>query len=208
MPQEAPIVGHLLRASAAGFTVGTRAEALEALNQPLLGCLCQVEAQGQTIYGLIADIRVLDDGLVQQLVAEGRMGSETLADNRYNRNQPVEISVITLGFAQDGRMRPRLPGTPPLALQALRLCTPEEGLRFCEENKFAYLRRILNQTEYPAQEMILAHADQLQSWQPAGNKAGSWYPSLAEALIRALRNDYERLSLLLDALSALEESWK
>lgn len=208
MVQESVVIGHLLRADARFFTVGTRAQALEELQEPLLGSLCVADGQANSkTYGLIANIQVLDDGLVNQLVSEGRLKAEQRADNRYNRNQPVELAVITLGFQAEGRFHHRLPGQVPLALQTLRLCGADEGFAFCSAGKFSYLRHILSQTEFPDQELIVAHINQLNNWQPAQRDPKTWYPQLMEILIRSLRSDYDRLTQLLDALSDLEQSW-
>ena len=44
-----------------------------------------------TVFGLIYDIHIDDDGLVRQLVTAEDDPDEVIADNRLNRNVPVEI---------------------------------------------------------------------------------------------------------------------
>lgn len=100
-------IGKLLRAENSQFVAGCRVRELET---PALGALVKVTLEDQSqIYGLITNILINDDSLVRQLVSGVSIPTEYTADNRYNRNLPVEIHVLTVGYAQNGQISHRLP---------------------------------------------------------------------------------------------------
>ena len=82
------------------------------------------------IYGLIHDIHIDDDGLVRQLVTADGIDENIIADNRMNRNVPLEMSVLAVGYSQGGRIYHLLPPRPPLSLDVIYLCNPEELCQF------------------------------------------------------------------------------
>jgi len=48
-------------------------------------------------------MRIDDDGLVRQLVSAEGVDETVIADNRLNRNLPLEIGVLAVGYQQDSR---------------------------------------------------------------------------------------------------------
>jgi hypothetical protein len=97
-------IGRLLRGNTSQFVVGCR---VTQLSSPSFGCLVRVPLEdGYQIYGLIHDIHIDDDGLVRQLVTAERADDEAfgavIADNRLNRNIPIEMSVLAVGYRQQG----------------------------------------------------------------------------------------------------------
>ncbi len=58
---------------------------------------------GYQVYGLIHDIHIDDDGLVRQLVTADNVSDEVMRDNRERRIVPVEMSVLAVGYEQDGK---------------------------------------------------------------------------------------------------------
>ena len=104
-------IGRLLRASTAGFVVGCRVTQLEA---PAFGALVRAPLlNNYHVYGIIHDIRIEDDGLVRQLITAEGVDEAIIADNRMNRNVPVEISVLALGYRQGQQISHLLPPQPP-----------------------------------------------------------------------------------------------
>jgi len=96
-------IGRLLRAGTTGFVVGCRVSQLDA---PAFGGLVKTDLGDQyLVYGLIYDIRIDDDGIVRQLVTADGVDDNVIADNRVNRNVPVEISVLTVGYSQNGQIK-------------------------------------------------------------------------------------------------------
>jgi len=193
-------IGKLLRADNSQFVAGCRVRELET---PAFGSLVRASLEDQTdVYGLITNISINDDGLVRQLVSGVSIPGEYTADNRYNRNLPVEIHVLTIGYGSDGQIHHQLPPRPPLSLDQLFLCDSEEVARFTSHG-YAYLRHILRLVDLPVEELLVAHLSQARRVQDSlGNP--EWYEAACQRLIVLLRDDYPRLTQVLDALSELE----
>src|SRR5512137_1893895 len=95
-------IGHLLHSSTSQFVAGCSVSQLKA---PAFGALVRAPLnQDYSVYGLIYDIHIDDDGLVRQLVTAGNISPEVMHDNRERRIAPVEMSVLTVGYEQDGRI--------------------------------------------------------------------------------------------------------
>ena len=94
-------IGRLLRAGTTGFTAGCSVTQFEA---PAFGALVRAPLGEQyQVYGLIYDIHIDDDGLVRQLVTAENVSAEVMRDNRERRIVPVEMSVLSVGYEQDGK---------------------------------------------------------------------------------------------------------
>ncbi len=193
-------IGKLLRADNSQFVAGCRVRELET---PAFGSLVRASLEDHTdVYGLITNISINDDGLVRQLVSGVSIPGEYTADNRYNRNLPVEIHVLTIGYGSDGQIHHQLPPRPPLSLDQLFLCDSDEVARFTSHG-YAYLRHILRLVDQPVEELLVAHLSQARRVQDSlGNP--EWYEAACQRLIVLLRDDYPRLTQVLDALSELE----
>ena len=191
-------IGRLLRAGISGFVVGCRVS--ESLN-PAFGALVNIpQGQDYHIYGLIHDIRVDDDGLVRQLVTAEGVDESVIADNRLNRNVPLEISVLAVGYAQNGTIYHLLPPRPPLCLDVIFLCEPDELCRFTSAGRFGYFRHVLRAIDLPAGELLAAHLQLTQIAQAASGNPG-WATAATQELITLLRDDYPTLMGVLGALS-------
>ncbi len=190
-------IGRLLRANTAGFVVGCRVSQMEA---PSFGSLVRVpQGNGYQIYGLIYDIHIDDDGIVRQLVTAEGVNETIIADNRLNRNVPLEMSVLAVGYQEQGRIFHLLPPRPPLSLDVIYLCDPPELCRFASSGRFGYFRHVLRAQDIPVGELLAAHLRQAQSAQAiAGNHA--WGDAATQELITLLRDDYPTLMSVLGAL--------
>ena len=115
-------IGRLLRAGTPGFVVGCR---VTQLDTPSFGALVKAPVSADyEIYGLIYDIHIDDDGLVRQLVTAEGVDESVINDNRVNRNVPLEMSVLAVGYRQGGQIYHLLPPRPPLSLDVIYLCDP------------------------------------------------------------------------------------
>jgi len=190
-------IGRLLRAGTAGFVVGCRVSQVEA---PSFGALVSVPQDGEyEIFGLVHDIHIDDDGLVRQLVTAEGVQDSVIADNRVNRNVPLEISVLAVGYRQDGEIFHLLPPRPPLSLDQIFLCGEEEIRQFTNAGRFGYFRHVLRAKELPVGELLAAHIQQAQkAHQLAGDKG--WTSAATQELITLLRDDYPTLMAVLSAL--------
>lgn len=193
-------IGRLLRSGTTGFVVGCKVNQLDA---PSFGALVRVPLEaGYQVYGLIYDIHIEDDGLVRQLITAQEVPEEVLKDNRENRNVPVEIGVLALGYEQGGCIFHLLPPRPPLSLDAIFLCTPGEVAQFTGQKRFGYLRHILRDKDKPIEELLAAHLRQARAAQiDAGNEG--WYEQAVQELITLLRDDYQGLINVLSAASEI-----
>lgn len=191
-------IGRLLRAGTTGFVVGCRVSQLDA---PSFGALVRVPLEnGYEIFGLIYDMHIDDDGLVRQLVTAEGVDDNVIADNRVNRNVPVEMSVLAVGYCQEGRVHHLLPPRPPLSLDVIYLCEPHELVEFTSSPSFGYFRHILRAENLPVGELLAAHIKQTQE---AHTRLGNptWAELASQEIITLLRDDYASLMSVLGALS-------
>lgn len=188
-------IGRLLRAGTTGFIAGCR---VNQLSVPSFGALVRAPlGDGYQVYGLIHDIHIDDDGLVRQLVTADGVSEEVMKDNRERRIVPVEMSVLAVGYEQDGKVHHLLPPRPPLSLDVIYLCEDKEIARFTE--KFGYFRHILNGKDVPVGEVVAAHI--LQAGRARGAESGKWIESATQEVITLLRDDYPTLMSVLGALA-------
>ncbi len=190
-------IGRLLRAGTTGFVVGCR---VSQLDSPTFGGLVRVPlGDGSQIYGLIHDIHIDDDGIVRQLVTADNVDAAVIADNRVNRNVPVEISVLTVGYQQNGEIKHLLPPRPPLSLDVIYQCSQEELQQFTATGHFGYFRHVLRSQDAPIGELLSAHIAQANAAHlEAGNQL--WAQQATQELITLLRDDYPTLMAVLGAL--------
>ena len=194
-------LGRLLRAGTSGFVVGCRASQMDA---PAFGGLVRVPLRDDyQIYGLIYDIHIDDDGLVRQLITAENVDPAIIADNRENRNVPLEISVLSVGYRQNGTIKHLLPPQPPLSLDVIYTCTPEDVRGFTSAGRFGYFRHILRASDIPTGELLAAHVEQARAAHRGGDNI-RWAEAATQELITLLRDDYPTLMSVLSALGDAE----
>ena len=187
-------IGHLLRAGTTGFVAGCSVSQMET---PAFGTLVRAPLdKDYSVYGLIHDIHIDDDGLVRQLVTAGNISAEVMRDNRERRIVPVEMSVLSVGCEQGGKISHLLPPRPPLSLDEIFLCSDAELAKFTGAGKFGYFRHILQAKDIPIGELLAAHI--LQVKQKTKNE--KWVEQATQELITLLRDDYPTLMSVLGAL--------
>jgi len=188
-------IGRLLRAGTTGFIAGCRVNQVDA---PAFGAMVRAPlGEGYQVYGLIHDIHIDDDGLVRQLVTADNVSAEVMRDNRERRIVPVEMSVLTVGYEQDGKIHHLLPPRPPLSLDVIYLCDDKDLARFTSTGHFGYFRHILRAQDAPIGEVLAAHIQQAS----AAQKDKGWKENATQELITLLRDDYSTLMSVLGALS-------
>ncbi len=187
-------IGRLLRAGTTGFIAGCRVSQLDA---PAFGALVRAPlGDGYQVYGLIHDIHIDDDGLVRQLVTAENVSHEVMRDNRERRIVPVEMSVLAVGYEQDGQVSHLLPPRPPLSLDVIYLCDDRDLERFVNSGRFGYFRHILRATDIPVGEVLAAHLLEVKQ----KTKDEKWVENATRELITLLRDDYPALMSVLGAL--------
>ena len=187
-------IGHLLRASTTGFVAGCSVSQMEA---PVLGALLRAPLdKDYSVFGLIYDIHIDDDGLVRQLVTSGNVSPEVMHDNRERRIVPVEMSVLAVGYELGGKIFHLLPPRPPLSLDVIYLCSDIELAKFTTAGKFGYFRHILQARDIPVGEVLAAHILNVKR----KTKNETWVEAATRELITLLRDDYPTLMSVLGAL--------
>jgi len=191
-------IGMMLRGATSGFVVGCR---VSQLSTPYFGALvCAPQAGDYGVYGLIHDIRIDDDGLVRQLVTSERVNDSIIEDNRVNRNVPLEMGVLTVGYREKGRIYHLLPPRPPLSLDRIFLCQADEIRQFTSTGRFGYFRHVLRATDLPVGELLAAHLQQARTAHEAVGHT-DWAQQATQELITLLRDDYPTLMSVLGALA-------
>jgi hypothetical protein len=192
MPSQIEI-GRLLRAGTTGFIAGC---SVSQFDTPGFGAMVRVPlGAGYDVYGLIHDIHIDDDGLVRQLVTAEHVSEEVMRDNRERRIVPVEMSVLSVGYQQNGKIHHSLPPRPPLSLDVIYLCDEDELARFTSAGRFGYFRHILRAQDAPIGELLAAHIQQAGAAQDQ-----KWKEAATQELIALLRDDYPTLMSVLGAL--------
>ena len=190
-------IGRLLRAGTTGFIAGCR---VNQLSVPSFGALVRAPlGDGYQVYGLIHDIHIDDDGLVRQLVTADGVSEEVMRDNRERRIVPVEMSVLAVGYEQDGKVHHLLPPRPPLSLDVIYACDEKDVARFTDAGRFGYFRHILSGKDLPIGEVLAAHL--LQAGKAHGVNGDAWREKAVQELITLLRDDYPTLMSVLGALA-------
>ena len=82
----------------------------------------QDAASDLDVIGVIHAISIDDDPLVRQMILANNMTQGTIRDQRVNCMVPLEISVLNVGYIQDGHIHQTLPPRPPLSLDPVLLC--------------------------------------------------------------------------------------
>ena len=187
-------IGYLLRAGTSGFVAGCSVSQMEA---PSFGALVRAPiGEDYSVYGLIYDIHIDDDGLVRQLVTAAEVREKVIADSRVNRIVPVEMSVLAVGYEQGGKISHLLPPRPPLSLDVIYLCSDSELAKFTNAGHFGYFRHILQAKDIPIGELLAVHILEVK------NKTAdaAWLEQATRELITLLRDDYPTLMSVLGAL--------
>ena len=186
-------VGRIIRSSTTRFAVGCRVLRPEV---PVFGGLVKVRVLDDEVYGLIHDVRTEDDPYVRQIAALDEVRPEYIEDQRRNRQVPIEVGVLVVGYRRAGAIIHRLPPQPPLSLDVLYTCPAEELAEFTE--RFDYFRLVLDNRDLPCDELIAAN---LRAAAEARQAQG--YGFLVEAgreLARLLALDPARLDAVLRRL--------
>ncbi len=186
-------IGRLLRSATVGFTFGCSVPEPEV---PLFGDFVKAPAQVNQaeVIGLIDDIVIEDDPFVRQLVAAPDLPEAYIQDQRQNRQVPIEVSVLTIGYRTDSTIVHALPPQPPITLDYVQRCPPDEIIAFTDSHD--YLTLIMNAQDAPADELLTAALQRATRARPPEER-GFFLLQAGKALARLLANDLTRLEALL-----------
>ena len=145
-------VGRIIRSSTTRFAVGCQVLRPEV---PVFGALVKVQVLDDEVYGLIHDVRMEDDPYVRQIAALDEVRPEYIEDQRRNRQVPIEVGVLVVGYRRNGAILHYLPPQSPLSLDVLYTCPAGELAEFTE--RFDYFRLVLDNRDLPADELLAAN---------------------------------------------------
>jgi len=195
MTKQVEPIGRVLRASTSGFAAGTR---LSQLDEPAFGALVKVEPRSETrevVYGLLYNIRMDDDPMVRQMVLADSVNEEMIRDQHHHRLVPVEMSVLSVGYRGfDGIVRQALPPRPPLSLDPVFMCSPEEVQEFCTH--YDYFRIVLGTSQVPAEQLLAANL-LIAASTYAENEQYMFLVRAGQEAARLMNNDLTNLDHLL-----------
>ncbi len=144
-------VGRVLRSSTAGFTIGTKTLAADV---PRFGGFVKAcVSESCDVIGLIHDVLLEDDLFARQLIG-AEVDGEYIADQRQNRQMPIEVSVLVVGHADQGKMYQYLPPQPPITLDEITTCNNDEIIRFTSD--FTFFRTVLDARDARPDELLAA----------------------------------------------------
>jgi hypothetical protein len=184
-------VGRIIRSSTTRFAAGCQVLRPQV---PAFGALVKVRALGEDeVYGLIHDVRMEDDPWVRQMATTDGLRSEVIEDQRRNRQVPIEVGVLVVGHCCDGRIYHRLPPQPPLSLDLIHTCAPEELVRFTD--RLDYFRLVLDNRDLAADELLAANLRYAAEARGAGGR--DFLLHAGRELARLLATDLARLDAIL-----------
>jgi hypothetical protein len=190
------ILGRVTRCSTRGFA---GAYPLQGKVIPSFGAFCAAPYQGGgEVIGTIYDINIEDDPLARQLASLDEVPKEQILDSQKNRQIPVEFSVLSLGYHDDGRMYQTLPPRPPLTLEPIRLLPGSELIAFTENYRF--LHSIAQAPSLPIDDLLIACVIEASKARPESNRK-RYMIGAGRMLARILARDLHRLEQILSSLS-------
>ena len=147
------VIGKVLKANTQSYVFGTRVPKQDV---PIFGSLVRAKIQyrNATVYGLIYNIEVLDDGMTKMMSVFDDLKREDIEWQR-NRRVPVEASVLCVGFREDGGpVRHALSAQPPITLDEVFVCDKDDVCAFTQ--KLDFFRLIVEARDAPCDELLAA----------------------------------------------------
>jgi hypothetical protein len=186
-------IGRLLRSSTTGFVFGC---SVPEPDVPCFGDFVKAPAQRQQseVIGLVYDITIEDDPFVRQMVATTDLTEAYILDQRENRQVPIEVSVLAVGYSSRGEFRQSLPPQPPITLDQIRQCSDEEVRAF--NQRLDYVGLILNALDVPTDDLLAAALRNAAAALPAEERR-AFLISAGQECARRLSGDLVRLENLL-----------
>ena len=186
-------IGRMLRSDTTGFTFGCLLPEPEV---PLFGDFVKAPAQqGLTeIIGIIHNIVIEDDLFVRQLIAAPELPEAYIQDQRKNRQIPIEVSVLSVGYSSENNIIQGLPPQPPVTLDYIKRCSLSDVIDFT--NVQDYLALILNSKETPVEELIGAALQRASKARPIEDRE-LFLLQAGKELARLLSDDLSKLNSIL-----------
>ena len=166
---------------------------------PPFGSMVRMPLRGSDIdiYGVITDVTLEEDGFLRQIAGSAEISEEVIKDAQENRNVPIVLRVIYLGYREEDRILHMLPPRPPYTLTEIYRCSNSEICQFTR--KLGYLRLMLNVKNIQPGELIASHMHYTAAAHQAQGDS-LWTGDAVDELIDLLRDDYAGLTAVLAAV--------
>jgi hypothetical protein len=165
---------------------------------PAFGTFVRADARApdDAIFGLIYDVAVQDDLFVRRFVL-AEPTEEVVQDQRQNRLVPIEVSILAVGYRAAGRIIHRIPPQPPVTMDHLYPCRPDEVVAFTQ--RFDYFRLVLDAPRIPTDELLAASLWEAAAARPRDERE-AFLLEAGRVAARLLTGDLLRLEALLQRL--------
>ena len=184
-------IGKILRSNTRGFVFGCKVTRDDV---PIFGSFVatRIQYRDATVYGLIHNIEIGDDGMTRMLSVADQALPEDIEWARARR-VPVEASVLCMGYLDEGgQVRHALPAQPPVTLDTVRSCADAEIAAFTLRPD--WLRLAIDSRDAPVDELLAAAIRIAAGFQ---RDSASFTQACGRELARLLANDSARLESLL-----------
>ena len=192
------VIGRVLRSSTLGFAGGCR---LPEPDVPTFGAFVKAAIQRGTaeVVGLVYNVNIDDDLFARQLAVADGLSETQIADQQKLRQVPVEFSVLAIGCRNDSAFVHSLPPQPPITLDPIYHCDPDEVRAFTAT--FDFFRLVLATMEVPSDELLAASLKRAADSRPAAERQ-SFLVDAGRECARLLSRDLTRLDNLVRRLRA------
>lgn len=194
--EQTRMIGRLLSANSSECVVSYVTGENEV---PSFGAMVRMPLNGSDIeiFGIVADVKLEEDGFLRQIAGAPKLDNEVILDAQQNRNVPIVLRVLFLGYREEDRMIHMLPPRPPLTLTEIFRCTETEVVQFTK--KLGYLRLILNVQNVRPAELLAVHIHYAaKAHLDRGDTA--WAEDALRELMYLMMDDYEGLTSVLAAV--------
>lgn len=190
----------VLRAGITGFTAGCRALQPDTLR---FGDLVKTQRPDQpAVYGLIGNVTVRADPLIDQLILADVLEPELALGRRQTGLALIELNIVTVGYRrpEEGVIY-GLPPQPPASLDVLTVCGETELRTFSAS--LIYLPFLLTAPGLPADDLLAAHLFRAWAARPPETRS-QFLLAAGRELARLLgKTDPVRLEGVLKQIKAL-----
>ena len=197
MSKKPVLIARVTRCSTRSFVGASR---LPEPDVPTFGSFCKASAQrGQSeVIGLIFDIRIEDDDLARQIAIATDPPQEQLADNRFTRLIPIEISCLAVGYRIADQYAYSVPPQPPMTLDDVHALGSEEVREFTTSLDFIPL--VFGTPGVPVDELLAATLKQAAHARPERERR-SFLIEAGRECARQIAADMPRLERLVRSLA-------
>ena len=196
MTDQEHFLGRVTRCSTRGFVGAIRTLNPEA---PVFGSLCKAEAQqgASHVIGAVYDISISDDSFARLMASLPDSGAEHVTDQSVNRQVPIEISALAIGYADMAGFHYSLPPQPPLSMAPIIPLSDDEVVQFTDD--LSFIQPILSAQELAVDDLLTSTLRIATLLRPEVDRA-TYQRRAGEACARMLGDDIPRLENLLQQL--------